>query len=59
MKQPVRPSCRQLMLVNCETKIRLDGKTREEVIRTLADLLLEAIDGLPGEATEGTNESQD
>jgi hypothetical protein len=48
-----------LLLVNCETKIRLDEKTREEVIRTLADLLLEAIDGLPGEAMEGANESQD
>lgn len=60
MKQPRRPSYRQLiLLMERETKIRLEEKARVEVVSILADLLLEAIDAAPGEATEGISESED
>lgn len=60
MKQPRRPSYRQfILLMERETKIRLEEKARVEVVSILADLLLEAIDAAPGEATEGISESED
>lgn len=60
MKQPRRPSYRQLiLLMERQTKIRLEEKARVEVVSILADLLLEAIDAAPGEATEGISESED
>jgi hypothetical protein len=63
LKQPRRLSHRQLMLpLERETPIRLGEEAREDLIRTLADLLLEAIGTRIGQPTEGgrkTNESQD
>lgn len=63
LKQPRRPSHRQLMLpLERETPIRLGEEAREDLIRTLADLLLEAIGTRTGEPAEGghkANESED
>ena len=59
MKQPLRVSHRQLTLLESEVSIRLDEKAREEVISALADLLLEALGGAPGEAAGVGNEFED
>jgi hypothetical protein len=48
-----------MLVMDCETKIPLDGKARAEVVSALADLLLEAMDAQPGQAAEATNESED
>jgi hypothetical protein len=45
--------------LECETTILLGEKAREEMIRALADLLLEAIGEAPSESTGGRNESED
>lgn len=56
MKQPLRPSNRQLLLsLDCRTKPSLIGAdVKEEAISALADLLLEAV----CESTEAPNESE-
>ena len=59
MKQPPRVSYRQLKLLESEITIRMDERTRGEVINTLADLLLEALDATPGGSVEVGNESED
>ena len=60
MKQPPRISHRQLSLLESERTIRLDDeKARDEVISTLADLLLEALGDVPGESAEAQNEPED
>jgi uncharacterized iron-regulated protein len=60
VRQPRRLSSRQLALsLECETTILLGEKAREEMIRALADLLLEAIGEVPSESAGGRNESED
>ena len=61
MKQPRRISSRQLVLsLECTTTTNLlVEKVREEAIRALADLLLEALGEASREAMEVPNESED
>jgi hypothetical protein len=59
VKQPPRPSLRQLTLLEPDVTIQLNEKVRAEVINALADLLLEALGNVRGESTEERNESED
>jgi hypothetical protein len=63
MKHPRPQSRRQLALpLDCLPKVRPIEEAREQVIRALADLLLEAMGAVPCELTEGghgLNESED
>jgi hypothetical protein len=59
VKQPARVSYRQLKLLESEIRIRVDERTRGELIDALADLLLEAVGLMPGESEEAGNESED
>ena len=60
MRQPQRPSSRQLaLLLEQETTILLSQKGQEEMITTLADLLLEALGEVPSESVGVRNEPQD
>ena len=59
MKQPPRASYRQLKLLESQAVIQMDERVRSEVINALADLLLEALDAMPGESAETRNESED
>jgi hypothetical protein len=60
VKQPRQTSNRQLALpLDHEGKIRFGENVRQEMIRTLADLLLEALGEVPGQTAEVQNESED
>jgi hypothetical protein len=62
MKQPRRPSCRQLsLLMEFETSPRLGLKVQQEAIRVLAELLLEVLAANPVAPPNGglNNEPQD
>jgi hypothetical protein len=60
VKQLRRTSNRQLALpLDHEVMIRLDKYARQEMIRTLADLLLEALGQAPSQPEEVQNESED
>ena len=59
MKQPPRISHRQLKLLESEITIRVDERVQGEVVKTLADLLLEALGAVPDESAEVRNESED
>ena len=59
MKQPRKKSNRQLALpLDREVTIRLGENVRQEMIRALADLLLEVLGEATSEATEAPNESE-
>jgi len=60
MRRPRRRSSRQLaLLLEQETTILLSQKAHEEMIRTLADLLLEALGEFPSESVGVRNEPED
>ena len=60
MRQPRRRSSRQLaLLLEQETTILLSQKAQEEMIRTLADLLLEALGEVQSESLGVENEPED
>ena len=60
MRQPRRSSIRQLRLpMEYEPTTRLGKELREEAINVLADLLLEALDGVLAERGYMIDESED
>ena len=61
MKQPQKASKRQLALaLDQEVTVRLGENARQEMVRTLADLLLEALGGeASGQTAEVQNEPED
>ena len=63
MRRPLQPSRRQLALpLECEPPYQPPEEIRQEVVMTLADLLLEALGETPSSQTDekrGANESED
>jgi hypothetical protein len=60
VRRPRRLSSRQLALsLEQDTTILLTQKAQEEMIRTLADLLLEALGEVPSEPVGGRSEPKD
>jgi hypothetical protein len=61
LKQPQKASKRQLALaLDQEVTVRLGENARQEMVRTLADLLLEALGGeASGQTAEVQNEPED